>query len=61
MTPQQLKEELQEASGVNQIFVPQKNQTFAEGLTETGKTHLPDVKWHLLCVTINKLASYKQN
>ena len=36
MTSQQLKEELQEAGGVNQIFIPQKNQRFAEGLVPTG-------------------------
>lgn len=38
MTSQQLKEELQEAGGVDQIFVPQKNQRFAEGLIPTGDT-----------------------
>lgn len=36
MTSQQLKEELQEAGGVDQIFIPQKNQRFAEGLVPTG-------------------------
>lgn len=38
VTSQQLKEELQEASGVDQIFIPQKNQRFAESLMRTGKT-----------------------
>lgn len=35
MTSQQLKEEFEEAAGVNQIFIPQKDQSFAEGLTQT--------------------------
>lgn len=33
MTSQQLKEELEEATGVDQIFIPQEDQGFAEGLT----------------------------
>lgn len=35
MTSQQLKEEFEEAAGVNQIFIPQKDQSFAEGLAQT--------------------------
>lgn len=38
MTSQQLEEELQEASGVDQIFIPHKNQRLAESLQRTGKT-----------------------
>lgn len=38
VTSQQLKEELQESRGVDQVFIPQKNQRFAEGLTRTGNT-----------------------
>lgn len=33
MTSQQLKEEFEEAAGVDQIFIPQKDQGFAESLT----------------------------
>lgn len=36
MTSQQFKKELQESGGVNQIFIPQKNESFAEGLKQTG-------------------------
>lgn len=36
MTSQQLKEELQESGGVNEVFIPQKDESFAEGLTQTG-------------------------
>lgn len=33
MTSEQFKEELQESGGVNEISIPQKNESFAEGLT----------------------------
>lgn len=36
---QQLKEKLQEASGVDQIFIPQENQRFAESLTKKKQQH----------------------
>lgn len=36
MTSQQFKKELQESGGVNEIFIPQKNESFAEGLKQTG-------------------------
>lgn len=36
MTSQQLKEELQETSRVDQIFIPQHNESFAEGLKHTN-------------------------
>lgn len=39
MTSQQLKEELEEAAGVDQILVPQKNQSFAEGLKQTESSN----------------------
>lgn len=42
MTSQQLKEEFEEAAGVDQIFVPQKNQSFAEGLTQTESSNSLD-------------------
>lgn len=35
MTSQQLKEEFEEAAGVDQIFIPQKDKGFAECLTQT--------------------------
>lgn len=35
MTSQQFKKELQESGGVNEIFIPQKNESFAEGLKQT--------------------------
>lgn len=34
VTAQQLKEQLEKTGGVNQIFVPQQNQGFAECLSE---------------------------
>lgn len=37
MTSQQFKKELQESGGVNEIFIPQKNESFAEGLKQAGK------------------------
>lgn len=37
VTSQQLKEELQKASGVDQIFIPHKNQRLAESLSRTGR------------------------
>lgn len=40
MTSQQLKEELQESGGVNEIFIPQKNESFAEGLETNRKQRL---------------------
>lgn len=56
MTSQQLKEELQESRGFDQIFIPQKNQRFAEGLTKTGNTakHV-NAQRDVLCMHINKL------
>lgn len=56
VTSQQLKEELQETRGVDQIFIPQKNKSFAEGLAKTRKTqnHFSD-KRHLICRNISKL------
>lgn len=35
MTSQQLKEEFEEAARVDQVFIPQKDQSFAKGLTKT--------------------------
>ncbi len=40
VTSQQLKEELQESRGVDQIFIPQKNQRFAEGLTGNAQKNI---------------------
>lgn len=43
---QQLKEKLQEASGVDQIFIPQENQRFAESLTKKKTTtHKHSFAW----------------
>lgn len=52
MTSQQLKEELQEAWGINQVFIPQKDQSFAESLIKTAETHKPfkslaKLKWRV--------------
>lgn len=33
MTSEKFKEELQESGGVDEIFIPQKNESFAEGLS----------------------------
>lgn len=48
VTSQQLKEELQESRGVDQIFIPQKNQRFAEGLT--GNTQKKTFQYRQSCV-----------
>lgn len=40
VTSQQLKEELQESRGVDQIFIPQKNQRFAERLTGNAQKNI---------------------
>lgn len=36
MTSEKFKEELQESGGVDEIFIPQKNESFAEGLSRRG-------------------------
>lgn len=56
VTSQQLKEELQEAGGIDQILIPQKNQRFAKSLTKTGnkQKHL-NTNTHVICININKL------
>lgn len=37
MTSEKFKEELQESGGVDEIFIPQKNESFAESLSMRGK------------------------
>lgn len=53
MTSQQLKEELKEARGVNQIFVPQKNQSFAKGLTQTETMTIKETTGNLMGYNYN--------
>lgn len=52
MAPQQLEEELQEACGVDQILIPQENQSLAEGLKK-GKLGLNAESEFIQC-EINK-------
>lgn len=40
MTPQQLEKELEESGGVNEIFIPQKNESFAEGLKQRNASFI---------------------